>query len=217
MDRVFSTASSNLRSYGSFSLKMPVFFYLCLLISSSIYSYQAGDRISSKIGPHQDYRELFLQAEKLQTEGEIDKAIDIYEKSLSLSRKFGDKRAELDSLLKLGLLNFVLGELEKSTASYTGSLTLATKLSLEEQMNESQSSLEINKLYAAGREFRSSEQYQKSIESFQAAIKLARRMNSLYHEGKCLRQLSINYWTLNDIQNFHSLNEEALLIAQESE
>ena len=189
---------------------MPVFFSLCLLISSSIYSYQAGDRISSKKGPNQDYRELFRQAEKLQSEGEFDKAIDIYEKSLSLSREFGDKRAELDSLLKLGLLNFVLGELEKSTASYIGSLSLATKLSLKDQMNESQSALEINKLYAAGREFRSSEEYQKSIKSFQTAIELAKRINSLYHEGKCLRQLALTYWTLNNIQEFHDLNEEAL-------
>jgi len=193
---------------------MPVLFFLCLLISSSIYSYPVGDRISSKNGPNQDYRELFRQAEKLQSEGEFDKAIEIYEKSLPFSRGFGDKRAELDSLLKLGLLNFVIGEPEKSTANYADAIKLAEELNLKVQLNESQTALEINKLYTKGRKFRSSEEYQKSIESFQTAIKLAKKISSLYHEGKCLRQLSINYWTLNNIQKFYSLNEEALIIAQ---
>jgi len=79
---------------------------------------------------------------------------------------------------------------------------------------ESRTALEIYRLYKEGKKFRSSGKYQKSIENFQQAIHLARKLKSKEHEVKCLRQLSSTYWELNNLQEFFSLNKEALTIAQ---
>ncbi len=73
--------------------------------------------------------------------------------------------------------------------------------------------LEVFRLYQEGKDFRSREQYPKSIKSFAAAIELARSADSPDHEAKCLRQLSSTYWQINDYDSFYLLSCRALELA----
>jgi len=77
-----------------------------------------------------------------------------------------------------------------------------------------QDALEIYRLYKEGKKFRSYREYKKSINSFQRAIGLAEKYGSEEHKLKCLRQLSIANWELNNYKNYLDLHRDALNIAQ---
>jgi len=133
---------------------------------------------------------------------------------LDLARKIGNKEWEARCLIDLGILYWNIGELEESTERYEKALSIATKFNLKDLKESSRNALEIYRLYKDGKKFRSSGENQKSIVSFQQAIELAEKTKSNEHKLKCLRQLSITYLELKNLQKYLSLNEKALNIAQ---
>jgi len=168
----------------------------------------------NKVDIEQEYSELFTLAEKFRKEGKFDMSIELLEKSLSIAKRFSDEKKECESLLKLGLLNWNIGQLKKSSVQYEHALKIVQKLNQKKPQRKCRNALEIYRLYLEGKKLRSPGEYKKSIESFKQAIKLAREIESKEHEVKCLRQLSVTYWELNNIQDFFLLNKEALAIAQ---
>jgi CHAT domain-containing protein/Tfp pilus assembly protein PilF len=133
---------------------------------------------------------------------------------LDLSKKIGNKEAEVKCLISLGLMYWNIGELEESSEKYKKALSAAKKFNLKDLKNSCQNAFEIYRLYSAGKKFRSSGEYKKSIESFKQAIELAEKTKSKEHKLKCLRQWSITHFQLGHLKEFFSLNKEALAIAQ---
>jgi CHAT domain-containing protein/Tfp pilus assembly protein PilF len=161
------------------------------------------------------FSELFKTGEDLRLRGEYEEAIKQFERALFLAQKTGNEEAKLDSLLKLGILYWNIGEPKVSSDKYAQALLIAQKLQLKEKANLCLIAMEVYDYYTQAKNNRSSGDYQKSIENFKGAINLAKTIGSREHELKCLRQLSLNYWKLNNFQQFFSLNKEALLIAKE--
>jgi CHAT domain-containing protein/Tfp pilus assembly protein PilF len=149
-------------------------------------------------------------------EGEFEKAIDCFKNSISLANKSGAKKVELEAHTKLGILFWNLGQLKESENSYLKALALAKSLGLKDRETECLDAIDIANLYNKAKEFRSSGDYENSIEYFQKAINIAKNINSPDHELKCLRQMSLCYWDQNDFQEFRSLNEMALSIARKT-
>jgi len=168
----------------------------------------------NKVDIEQEYSQDFNLADQFRKDGKFDKSIELFEKSLNIARRYSNQEKECKSLLKLGLLNWNIGQLQESSYHYEQVLKLAQKLNLKDVMVESQSALEIYSFYKEGKRFRSSGDYTESIESFQQAIDLARESGSKEHELKCLRQMSVTYFELNNLQRYFSLNKDALNIAQ---
>ena len=161
-----------------------------------------------------EYSQHFTLADKLRKDGKFEESIRLFEKSLSVAKKITDKKKECESLLKLGLLYWNIGLLKDSSVHYEHALKLAQKLNLKGLQAESQKALEVYRLYKEGKRFRSSDEYPKSIASFQQAIDIARETGSKEHELKCLRQMSITYLELNNLKMYLSLNKDALNIAR---
>lgn len=183
-----------------------------ILTASSLFSLQKNNIISSNF--ENKYSELFNQGEIFRINGDFEKSLVYFEKSLDLARKKGSEKYEIDSLLKIALLSWNLGQLKESADYYSKALLIAQKLSLKETEEGCLQALNIYKLYNEAKEYRSSGNYQKSLESFQQAIDLARKIKSPEHELKCLRQMSLTYWEKNNFQEFFSLNKKALKIAE---
>ena len=182
-------------------------FFTFYLFNSELFSLK-------KIDSEQNNSPNFLQAEKLRLDGKFDNSIELFKKSLIIAKRFSDEEKECESLIKLGLLNWNIGQLKESSFHYERALKLARKLRLKDLLVESQSALEIYRLYEEGKRFRSSGEYSESIESFQKAINSARETGSKEHELKCLRQMSVTYFELNNLHKYLSLNKDALNIAQ---
>jgi CHAT domain-containing protein/Tfp pilus assembly protein PilF len=167
-----------------------------------------------KIYLEQEYFRLFKQGEKSRVEGEFEKSIEFFENSLNLARKIPDEKKQCESFIRLGLLNWNIGQLDQSSEKYNKALVLAQKINLSDREQECRNCLEIYRLYEDGKNFRDSGEYLKSIEKFQQAIDLSRKVGSREHEVKCLRQLSLNYGELNKLQELFSRSKDALNIAQ---
>lgn len=160
------------------------------------------------------YSQYYKEGKNFRLNGEFQNAIELFEKSLNIAKKIPDKEKECSTLLKLGLMYWNIGRLKESSEFYKNALSLAQKLNLKNEQEESQNALKIYVFYSEGKKYRSSGQYQESIKSFQKAVNLAKKIGSKEHEVKCLRQFSITYWNSNNLQKFKSLNEEALDIAR---
>ena len=182
-------------------------FFVFYFFSPELYSL-------NKVDIEQEYSQHFALADKFRKDGKFDKSAELFEKSLSIAKRFSDKEKECESLQKLGLLNWNIGQLKESSVHYEQALKLAQKLNLKDLLVESQGALEIYRLYKEGKRFRSSGDYTESIESFQQAIDLAREAGSKEHELKCLRQMSVTYFELDNLHKYLSLNKDALNIAQ---
>ncbi len=72
----------------------------------------------------------------------------------------------------------------------------------------------ITELYLKAKESRSAANYQNSISEFNLAIQKSKEIGSEEHELKCLRQLSLTYWELENLQEFLSLNIKGLALAE---
>jgi CHAT domain-containing protein/tetratricopeptide (TPR) repeat protein len=164
--------------------------------------------------PSEQFLSLSKEAEKCRSEGDYEKAIGLLKKSLEYAKKIADGEKECDTLLNLGLMYWNIGKLDVSSDYYSKAFSLAKTLNLEGKKNDCQTALDIYSYYEKGKKFRSSGQYQESIENYQKAIKLAKELGSKEHEVKCLRQLSVTFWELPNLKEFYSLNIKALEIAR---
>lgn len=136
-------------------------------------------------------------------------------RALDLAREMGNKEEEVKCLMRLGLMLWNIGELEKSSGKYKQALLLAKKSNIRDKQEECQNALEICSLYEEAKKLRDeSSEYQKSIEIFQRAIHLAQKIRSKEHEVKCLRQLSSTYFDLNKPEELFSVCNRALIIAK---
>ncbi len=195
------------------NLRKLIFFQLTSILIA-FYSNSHNLFSFTKLNLVNQYSQFFAQGEKSKTDGEFSESIKLFEKSLSISRKIKNKRKECESLIKLGLLHWNIGEFKESSDHHKQALYLAKELNQKNAQKKCQVALEILRLYKEGKKFRSLGENQKSIERFQQAINLSREIESKDHEVKCMRQLGVTYWALSRIKDFFLMNKEALTIAQ---
>lgn len=152
-------------------------------------------------------RESKAMGEGFLKEGNYHKAIEQFEIALKLSRELREYLEEANILIILGLINWNLGRMEVSSFYYKSARELAQAQDIFSIKRESEIALEIYQLYIKGKNSRISGQYEKSIKFYEEAIFLARIIFSPNHEIKCLRQMSLNYWEMNKIDQYFRLCE----------
>lgn len=155
----------------------------------------------------------FASGASLRQKGNFQKAVEEYAKALGIAEQMEKDEAKVECLMSLGLLYWNLGQLKESTEKYEEALRLAQKIGLAGKENECLAALEIYRFYNEGKKCRTEGDNQGSIKNFQEAIELSRKIKSREHELKCLRQLSLTYWEMNDMDMFFKLNEEGLKLA----
>jgi CHAT domain-containing protein len=151
--------------------------------------------------------------EKLLGDGDYQKAIGQFEVALKLSQDLKIRSDEIYVLMQLGLLNWNLGRLEISSSFYKRALEMTRSSGLTSKKQKCDTALEIQRLYSKGKDSRALGRFDQSIKCFREAIRLAKNINSPNHEVKCLRQMSLNYWEINDIEEYFRLNTQAQQLA----
>ena len=189
---------------------LPIFicFFSINLTSANIPISKSSHNINSQ------FIALFNQGEKSRMEGEFETSLNCFKECISIAAKNGSKMDELEASLKLGLVLWNVGQLKECENSYLSAFASAKSLELKDREKECQNALDIINHYNKAKEFRSKGDYLKSIDHFKKAIILAKNIDSIDHELKCLRQMSVCYWEQNDFQEYHELNKTALTIAQ---
>ena len=167
-------------------------------------SYHFEDRLSEKVSLGHSFRQR----------GEFNKAIMVFDEALRLASKQNNERSQLDCLMQLGILYWNIGQLNDSTSFYKKAISLSSNLGQKDLEAECAAYIKIYEAYIRGKEACSSGLFKESIAHFNAAIDLARKMNSPEHELKCLRQMSLNYFNIEAYPEYLSLNNMGLEIAK---
>jgi len=186
------------------------------LLSTNPYllSLKEDTSINPSFQLKQQYAEFFNEGEKFRAQGEYEKSIEAFENSFDLAKRINNKINEMNSLQKLALLNWNIGQLDKSLEFYQKAGVIAEELNLKKRMEQLSNCWLIYKFYKEAKEYRNQGQNENSIKCFEKAIELARKIKSKEHEVKCLRQLSLTYYSIKDLNEFKRLNKEALEIAR---
>jgi len=157
---------------------------------------------------------LIESGESLRKDGEFEKAIELFGRALHLSRENGDQKRILDCLSSLAVLQWNMGRLKESAELYDQTFRLGQALADNDASSRSGKALKIYNEYLEAKEARQRGQHKESISHFRGAIELARIINSPEHELKCLRQMSLNYLEIEELQGFYQANIAALEIAK---
>ena len=159
------------------------------------------------------YARAFRQGELERMRGDFESSIIRFNEALTISRQASDPAAEAACLVKVGLLEWNMGRVREAEGNFSDAVLKAGVSGPNDVLNYSRAALEIIRLYNAGKDFRLSNALQRSLEAFAEAIALGRKNKSEEFVVKCLRQMSLTYWQVNDLKSFLSNNEEALEIA----
>ena len=127
-----------------------------------------------------------------------------------MARMNQDEDRQLTCLVNLGILFWNLGQLKDSAGFYNEALFFADRLGLNYLQDKCRGALKIYETYINGKALRLAGRYKESIAQFEIAIELARRIKSPEHELKCLRQLSLNYFNTEQLEDYFVLNQKAL-------
>ena len=188
---------------------------LCVLLGFLVFSPLSSGDGAGGIGQGKDSGDALVQSGKaLLTEGKFNQAISLFEQALETAQKLGDKKKQLACLMYLGVLNWNIGQIEESDALYRQGLALAKELGLKREQDLCRAAVDIYRLYTEGVELRNNGEFQKAIVCFQETITLAEKVFSREHKVKCLRQLSIVYWRMSDLDSFYELTQQGLKLAR---
>ncbi len=149
--------------------------------------------------------------------GEFHPAIAAFDEALQMAWRLKDDQNRLECLMQLGVLHWNIGQVEESASIYRRALALSQKIGRKDIEAECAGYIQIYESYLLGKKTRDSGSYRESLEHFNAAINLSREMESLEHELKCLRQMSLVYFHKDNHSNFFFLNSQALNIARRLE
>jgi CHAT domain-containing protein/Tfp pilus assembly protein PilF len=191
------------------------FFTLVLLLATQVFAQEEIKKETNISSFAKEYAALFQKGEQIRLEGDYKKALSYYERAFSVAEKTNNQEDELDSLERLGLLFWNMGRPEESSDKYRRTLEIAKELANKKKIKLCTTALMISSNYSKGKDFRSLGKYDDSIVAFKTAIELARQIDSKEHELKCLRQMSLCYWEINNFQQFFLLNNQALQIARD--
>jgi CHAT domain-containing protein/tetratricopeptide (TPR) repeat protein len=162
----------------------------------------------------QQYQNAVKSGGSLLQEGNYSQAIKLFQTALGIAQQTMDVKREVYCLMTLGKLSWSAGNVEESEEFYSQALKTAQDFHLRKEESDSLKALRIYELYSLGKADRLARQYEKSLKNFSSAVELARALGSREHELKCLRQLSLVYLEMNDLDLFFSLSQQALEIAQ---
>jgi CHAT domain-containing protein/Tfp pilus assembly protein PilF len=187
---------------------------LFVLFLGVIASFQSKDRGTSAFEERLSAVGLLRTALALHGAGEFEKEQAVLKEALALSKKVGDRQEEANCLIRLGLAVWDLGEIQKATQFLEEALPLARQLEDKSTETLCKKAREITNLYKAGKDGRSFNRLRQSLDCFAQAIASGNEIGLPDFELKCLRQMSLTYWQMGDIQEFFECNKRGLKIAE---
>jgi len=139
--------------------------------------------------------------------GEISRAVENYEKALSITRELGDKHSEASTLSNLGNAYVVLGDIQKAIELYQRALSLVRVLG--NRMEEG------NILNNIGLVYEESGELHNAVGYFEQSLSIAQEMKDRQREGSRLSNLGNTYAKLGQQHRAVEFFERALKIAHE--
>jgi CHAT domain-containing protein/Tfp pilus assembly protein PilF len=181
--------------------KLNIFVLLILLLIFSSFSYT--QEITSQIN----------KAKKLYIEGKYKEALQYFNYILEKGNLDNENKIKL--LIHISLTYWNLGKIKNSYDFICEANKLSKDISKNELINLTNNIKKIHEFYNEGKNYRKKNDYLKSKQSFENAIKLSKLIKIKEYLIKCYRQLSISEYDRGNFKDYFSLNKKALSLAKE--
>ena len=171
---------------------MKTLFFVLLSIFASSESQMIlclTNRIDIQLGEHPKFDNQLKTGIQLKINGKFSLALEQFQRALFTARIDANGKRECAALVEIGLMNWNLGNMDESLQIFGQAYQIAQKNSLDLYIELAEKSTTIHKLYSSAKELRDViNDYEKSIETFREAIKIADEINSPEYKVKLLRQ-----------------------------
>lgn len=155
----------------------------------------------------------FREAEQARSDGDFELSVERFTAALAVSIEGRDRAAEALCLGRLGLCLWNLGRVKEAESKFLEAAGKAEASGPSEVLSYGRGALEIIRLYERGKACRLSNDLETSLEAFQEAVAIGRRIEGEEFVAKCLRQMTGTLWSMNDLGGFLAGNQEGLEIA----
>lgn len=154
------------------------------------------------------------EARQLRLSGKFAESLKVLENEVSHKpgRKNSSELAE--GWLNIALNYWNLGEVSRAENAFIFAEALADEKNDQAIKSYARTSLEIIKLYQEAKRKRQEKSYQEAEALFLSGINIAQKNGMKEMELKCLRQLSLLYWEMGEMEKFASCLESLLSIAR---
>ena len=139
--------------------------------------------------------------------GQVEQAVEYYEKRLVIAREIGDRRGEGNALGNSGLAYADLGQVERAIECYEKQLVIAREMG--DRRGEGNALGNLGVAYALLR------QIERAIEYFEKGLVIDREIGDRRGEGADLGNLGSAYLGLGQVERAIECYEERLVIARE--
>jgi len=188
-------------------------FLALLLVSLFVGVLEESNAFGSQ-EPETSLRSLTIKGQSRRSAGEFEEAAIQFKDALELARAARIPREEAMCSTQLGIVCWDLGQISEAAKLFEESLTLTRICGDTVAAQNNRKFIEIIELYNLGKEYRSTNQNQKSLQCFERAIAIGRGTGIDDFELKCLRQKSLTYWQMDNIEEFFECNKRGLDIAK---
>ncbi|MBD3412967.1 MAG: CHAT domain-containing protein [Candidatus Aminicenantes bacterium] len=158
---------------------------------------------------------IFFKAEKFYKQGLYDQAEEAFQTASVIAEYKKELKKYIDSRFYLGLCYWNQGRIQDSYQEYVHLLNSEQENPGNQVLRKAKKALEVIKLYKQGMELREQRKFERSLKALQEALYEAHMISRPELKQRILRQISVTYWDMNDIEKFFHYNDLSLDIAKE--
>ncbi len=172
-----------------------------------------GDQLPAAPGGRPSFRQLFLQAAQLRSQGEFAESYVALEQALAFCRKDRLRTYQGKCLIRMGLLKWNIGDIAASRHLFDEAAAAFGTVGDSRSQEFCAKCLELIRLYDLGKNDRMARLYHRSIDRFNRACVLGREIGFPDLQLKCLRQQALTFLDLRELRLFLENSKRGLEIS----
>lgn len=186
--------------------------YLAVL-SLALLLFPRGGHLPGPQGAPPSFRDLFLHAAELRSQGEFSESYAALERALALCRNDYPHPYRGKCLIRMGLIKWNLGDISESARLFDAAGAAFEKAGDSRSQEFCVKCTELIRLYNLGKNDRTARLYHRSIDRFSQARALGREIGFPDLQLKCLRQQALAYLDLRELDLFLENSKQGLEIS----
>ncbi len=187
---------------------LPALVFLGLLL------FHGGVQLTNRQQSDLSFQRSFVQAALFRSHGEFEKSLVALQEALSISRRTRLADQEGKCLIRMGILQWDLGNIPESARHFDEAATAFKKVWDRRSQEFCAKCLELIELYDQGKDDRAARFYHRSLKRFEDAFLFGREIGIPDLQLKCLRQEALTYLDMGKLEPFLESSKRGLDIAK---
>lgn len=196
-----------MRKQGVVAVVFPAFLFFVLGFSSA---FRASELDEEK----RPTASLIEKGRRTRAAGDFARAAAFFKEVLRIPEEMQGLHDKAICMFNMGIISWDLGQIQESSHYFSDAASFFQTRGEAPGQSSCRKAMEVVRLYNLGKDYRSRNQIPESLDCFEKAINIGRETGIEDFELKCIRQKSLTYWQLSDMEMFFLCNKRGLEIAK---